>query len=234
MRVIIPNVKYVLCTIHERINRFVVKTRIGGEDVFVHINNTGRLREYLVKGKQGFCIPINGKKLKYRLFAVYDRGFGALIDTNLQEKSFETIIVNKYVKWLKPCSILRRNIKMGNVVLDYLLKCGNKLVYTELKSAVLRIDEKYASYPDAPTSRGRRQIEKLIEVSKKGDGSLIVFVAGLPFVTRFKPYAEGDPVIPILLRKALENGVLIKSFNAFFDPVIRGIVLDKEDLKIDI
>ncbi len=234
MKTVISNIEYVSCTIIERINRFVVKTRIGNEDVLVHINNTGRLREYLAKGKQGFCRPINGKKLKYRLFAVRDRGYGALIDTFLQEKCFEIIVNNKYIKWLKPCSIIRRNIRIKNAVLDYLLKCNDKPVYTELKSAVLRINNEYASYPDAPTIRGRRQIEKLIEISRKGFKSLIVFVAGLPFVKGFKPFIEGDPVIALLLKKALENGVMIKSFNVFFDPYTRSIVLDKEDLKINI
>jgi len=124
--------------------------------------------------------------------------------------------------------------KIENVVLDYLLKCRDKTIYTELKSAVLRINNEYASYPDAPTIRGRRQIEKLIEISRKGFMSLIVFVAGLPFMKGFKPFIEGDPVVALLLEKALENGVMIKSFNVFFDPYTRSIVLDKEDLKINI
>ena len=232
MKTIISNIEYVPCTIIERINRFVVKTRIGSRDILVHINNTGRLKEYLVKGKQGFCKPIDGKKLKYRLFAVNDKGYGALIDTFLQEKSSEIIVNRKIISWLKPCFIVRRNIRWGNTVLDYFLKCNDKDTYAELKSAVLRINNFYASYPDAPTIRGRKQIEKLIEISRKGLTALLVFIAGLPFVKAFKPYRKGDPVIASLLKKALENRVIIKSFNIFFDIQSRSILLDNEDLEI--
>ena len=39
MKTIISNIEYVPCTIIERINRFVVKTRIGNEDVLKSKNS---------------------------------------------------------------------------------------------------------------------------------------------------------------------------------------------------
>ena len=44
------------CVIIERMNRFVVKVLIEGRMYRAYINNTGRLLDYLVKGRKGFCI----------------------------------------------------------------------------------------------------------------------------------------------------------------------------------
>lgn len=44
------------CSILKRINRFVIKILIDGKTKEAYINNTGRLYEFLVKGRIGFCI----------------------------------------------------------------------------------------------------------------------------------------------------------------------------------
>ena len=78
------------CRILERLNRFVVKVEIEGQTYKAHINNTGRLSEFMIKGRKAFCFP--GKNLimtDVKLFAVGERDLGALIDTQLQMKAFE-------------------------------------------------------------------------------------------------------------------------------------------------
>jgi len=78
------------CIIIERLNRFVVKIEINGTYHPAHINNTGRLSELLVKGRQAFCFRTHrGGKTDFRLFAIEESGFGALIDTQLQMKAFK-------------------------------------------------------------------------------------------------------------------------------------------------
>jgi len=41
------------CRIVSRLNRFVVEIKVDGVKRRAHINNTGRLKELLVKGKRG-------------------------------------------------------------------------------------------------------------------------------------------------------------------------------------
>ena len=43
------------CKIIRRINRFVVEVIVDNRRNFAHINNTGRLQEYLIKGKKDFA-----------------------------------------------------------------------------------------------------------------------------------------------------------------------------------
>ncbi|ADI32491.1 DNA/RNA nuclease SfsA [Staphylothermus hellenicus] len=229
---IFNNLDHTLCRILRRINRFVVEVIINNRIEKAHINNTGRLEEFLVNGRIGYCLRIRGKKLKYRLFAIKDKNYAALIDTNLQEKSFIKLLSDNNVPWLKNCVLASRNIRLNSSIIDFLVKCDNQYIYTELKSAVLRYKQIYAAYPDCPTIRGRRQIRELIKHVEGGGRSLIVFIAALPHVKGFKPYKHGDPVIAELLREAEEKGVLIKAINIYYDPIKRSIVLANPDLPV--
>ena len=66
------------CFIVNRENGFVVRVEANGKEVRAYINNTGRLLEYLVRGRRGFCLPSKGKKTRYRLFAIEEMGKGGV------------------------------------------------------------------------------------------------------------------------------------------------------------
>ncbi|HDM66956.1 MAG TPA: DNA/RNA nuclease SfsA, partial [Thermoplasmatales archaeon] len=146
------------CTIVERINRFTVLIKHDNKYHTAWINNTGRLEEYIRKGIEGFCIPNKGKN-KYRLFAVKpnldNNGYAAVIDTLLQMKSFERCIEEKLLPYFQECWIEKRNPQLYNSYVDYLLRCNNKNIYVEIKSAALQ-KENHAMYPDCPSTRGQR------------------------------------------------------------------------------
>lgn len=220
------------CRIRRRLNRFVVEVLIDNRISKAHITNTGRLYDVLVEDRIGYCFRINGKKLKYRLFAVRDNDGASLIDTRLQENSFIYFVENNYVSWLSNCSLYKHNVWLDSSIIDYLFKCNDREVYVEVKSAVLRIDHEYAGYPDCPTLRGRRQIEELIKLVNNGGSAMIVFIAGLPGVKGFKPYDRGDPVVAELIREAYRVGVLLKSLNIYYDPLNNSIVLRDPELPV--
>lgn len=196
----------------ERVNRFVVKIKIGNKVFNASLNNTGRLLDYLQKDKE--CLVIKRKALKtnYRLVAVKDRNSWALIDTDLQMKAFEVALNKNLVGFLKGAKIIKRNPRYKNSVFDYLIKHKNKEIFVELKSAVLRKGE-FAMYPDCPTERGRRHIKEITELKDRG---MIIFICTLPYIKKFKPYKEGDPEIPKLLEIAKKNNVKIKALKFLF------------------
>lgn len=102
-----------------------------------------------MRGRTGFCIGnTNLRKLRYRLFSVLDCGLEAVVDTQIQLRAFEGAmnLIPRFVG----CRILRRNVRVGESVLDYLLKCPDGDLILEVKSAVLRVGG-YASYPDCPS-----------------------------------------------------------------------------------
>jgi sugar fermentation stimulation protein A len=222
------------CRIIQRLNRFAVEIAVGEKKYQAHINNTGRLTEFLVTDKTAFCYPMPATaKTDFRLFAVEDRGLGALIDTQLQMRCFEAAFRQRYIPWLQDCVFIKRNPRLNTSVMDYEFRCHGETVLCEVKSAVLR-DGSTAMYPDCPTVRGQRHIEELTAYVNKGGRSVIVFIAALPGVDTFKPYRDADPVIYANLKKAESAGVEIHALNMYFDPHEGWIHLHNVSLSVKI
>ena len=219
------------CKILKRVNRFKVKIEFDGRIEYAHINNTGRLREYLIRGKRGFCLRFEKpKKTKYRLFSIEVDGYGALIDTWIQGKAFERSIDLKLIPWLKGYRIIKRNVRLNRSIIDYLLRHGDEEVYLELKSAVQRIDG-YASYPDAPSIRARRQLRDLIRYVEDGGRATIVFMIGLRDVMGFRPSKDVDPETHKLLLGGSQIGLEIKAIGVYYNPSRSSIRLWNPDVK---
>ncbi|HIE15190.1 TPA: DNA/RNA nuclease SfsA [Candidatus Bathyarchaeota archaeon] len=223
------------CSIVRRINRFVVDVHVGDSLRKAHINNTGRLLEFLVEGRRAYCRRLkNPIKTDFRLFAVEDGGFGAIIDPQLQMITFEEAASSGLIPWLRGSEILRRNPRLGGSLLDYLLLRNEREIYVEVKSAVLRGGEYgwYAMYPDCPSARGRMQISEIIRHVEGGGRGLILFIAALPGVRAFRPNFSADPELYMLLKEAFLKGVELKAIGIFFNPRDRYIYLSSPDLKI--
>jgi len=217
------------CKIIRRANRFVVEVEQGGARRRAYINNTGRLREYLVEGRTGYCHPHRRPgRTELRLFAVEDAGAAALIDTQYQMRALEVAVERGLIPWLRGCRVARRNPRLGSSVLDYLLDCPGGQLYVEVKSAALRSGD-YAAYPDCPTLRGRRHIRELIE--NRGRTAL-VFIAAIPGAKAFTPYEQGDPLVAELIAEAAQAGVIVKAIGLYYDPRSGAVVLYSPDLPV--
>ncbi len=197
-----------------------------------HINNTGRLQEFLIRGREAFCFKTSGKgKTGFRLFAVKEKELGALIDTQLQMRAFEKAWEMDLLPWLRKCRFIRRNAKLGSSLIDYLFDCGGDHMYLEVKSAVLREDS-FAMYPDCPSLRGQRHVEDLIDWAREGGRAMVVFMAALPGVRAFKPNRSADARIDELLVRAQRKRIKIKSLGLFYDPTDSQICMFSPNLKV--
>jgi len=222
------------CRILERLNRFVVLVEVQGRQSRAHINNTGGLQEFLIRGREAFCFKTPGKgKTDYRLFAVKEKKTGALIDTQLQMKAFERAWEMDLLLWLRKCRLIRRNAQLGNSLIDYLFDCRGHHLYLEVKSAVLKEGD-FAMYPDCPSLRGQRHVEDLIDWARGEGRAMVVFVAALPGVKAFKPNRSADPRICELLAKAQRRGVKIKALGLFYDTKDSQICMFSPNLKVTI
>lgn len=213
----------------ERINKFVIKVRVGRKTILASLNNTGRLEEFLRKDNLGYLIPIKGNKTNYRLsFIKEDKNSASIIDTALQMRCFEIALEKNLISWLKGAKILKRNIKLGNSLIDYLIQSRNKKYYLEIKSAVMR-ENNFAMYPDCPSLRGQKHIKELIKHSKN---SIILFIAGMKNIKAFKPNKNTDEKIYELLKIAKKRGVIIKAFQIYLNLKAKNIVLKNDNLKV--
>lgn len=220
------------CSVVERLNRFVVEVQLRADCRKAYINNTGRLHQFLVKGREGFCVQ-NDKpgKTDYRLFAIKEGNLAAIIDTQLQMKALERSLEMRLIPWLEGYRVSKRNARLGESVIDYLLECSGKPVYLEVKSAVLR-EGHYAMYPDCSSARGRRHIRELTSHVDGGGRATILFIAALPEVKAFKPCRSADPELCELLVEAHQAGVEIRSIGMFYQPEDSFIYLFHPDLAV--
>jgi len=233
---ILLKLNVVPCTFIERLNRFVALVEVNGETRKALITNTGRLEEFMVRGRRVLCTPKSGGKTDFVLVAFEDlNGKGAIVDTRTQAKAFEKAVELGLVPWLKDCSIKRKEVTVGKSRLDYLFECPDGEIYAEMKSAVLRGGDmgEYAMYPDCPSTRGQKHIRELISLKKAGKRAMIFFIGAMPGVERFKPYEEGDPEIARLLREAVKEGVETHALSIALLPG-GEITLENPELEIEV
>ncbi len=221
------------CTFIRRLNRFVGIVEVNGELKKALITNTGRLKEFMVEGKRAFCIPKQGGKTEFVLIGFLEKNErGAIIDTRTQARAFERAVELGLIRWLKGCRIKKREVRIGNSRLDYLLECKGEEIWAEMKSAILREGD-YAMYPDCPSVRGQKHIKELIRLKANGKRAMIIFIGALPGVRRFKPYIKGDPKIAELLKEAKKKGVEIRGISISLLP--NGeVILENEDLVVEV
>jgi len=60
--------------------------------------------------------------------------------------------------------------------MDYLLTCNGDKVYTELKSAILRLNSVIASYPDTISLRGRKHLKELVRHVTFGGKAMVISI----------------------------------------------------------
>jgi sugar fermentation stimulation protein A len=186
MKILLKIENYEKGIIIERLNRFVVKAKVKNKNILAHLNNTGRLEDFLKRGKIGLFLPINvhctdpvadtsrrygagltqtaWRKLKFRLSMIKEsKNIYSIIDTQLQMKCFEIALEKGYISWLKGAKILKRNFKINHSLIDYLIQHKNKKYLLEIKSAVMKY-KNFAMYPDCPSIRGQKHIKELIDI----------------------------------------------------------------------
>jgi len=234
MQVLLKIENYQKGRVIERLNRFVVGVKLKNKNILVHLNNTGRLKDLIKKGKIALLLPIENRKLKYRLSMVKeDKNIFSIIDTSLQMKCFEVALEKGYISWLKGAKILKRNFKINSSFIDYLILCKNKKYLLEIKSAVMNY-KNFAMYPDCPSIRGQKHLKELIHTSSsKSLLPIILFIAGMKNVFGFSPNKNADPKIYELLKIAKNKGVKIKAIQIYFDEKIKSIILKKDNLRVD-
>lgn len=218
------------CLILERVNRFTVEVLEGGRRARASLNNTGRLEELVRPGRKGYCLPGSGR-LPYRLFAVDEGGGGSVVDTRLQAEAFEEALSRDLLPSLRGYRKRKRNVKVGEAVLDYELVGKGRTLLVELKSAVLRSGD-LASYPDCPTERGRKHLKKLIELSGGGRRAMLFFMTSLRGVRGITPNRLADPELHRLMVEARRRGVLMGGAGILFLPGPSRVVLSDPDLPV--
>lgn len=199
----------------ERPNRFIARVLIDGKEEMVHVKNTGRCREILKKGTKIYLEKSKNpsRKTKYSLISAYKDNMLINIDSQVPNNVvYEAIKMNKVAELLN-IDYLKKEVQYNNSRFDLYYEKGPIKGYIEVKGVTLE-DNGTTMFPDAPTTRGTKHINELIETVKEGYKSYIFFLIQINNVKSFKPNQQTDPNFAEALQSAHKLGVNILCYDS--------------------
>lgn len=195
-----------------RPNRFIAHVEIDGKKETVHVKNTGRCKELLLENAKVYLEESQNpeRKTKYDLVSVYKGDTLVNMDSQAPNKVA--------VEFLKESNLFSKNAKIkpeykiGASRIDIFVEDGERKALIEVKGVTLENDG-IAMFPDAPTERGIKHINELIEAQKEGYECYILFVIQMKGITLFKPNFTTHFEFGKALQKAEKSGVKILAYD---------------------
>ena len=189
-----------------RPNRFIARVLLEGEELTVHVKNTGRCRELLVPGAPVWLVRSDNpsRKTAYDLVAVEKAGRLINMDSQAPNALFaEWARAGHFVPGL---TLLRPETTWGNSRFDFYWEAGARRGFTEVKGCTLEEDG-WTYFPDAPTERGVKHLEELARARAEGFEAAVCFVIQMADVDGFSPNDRTHPAFGEALRRAADQGV---------------------------
>lgn len=209
-------------TFINRPNRFIANVTINGECEVVHVKNTGRCKELLTKDCTVYLAHSQNphRKTAYDLIAAEKQRANLpslLINLDSQapnEAAFEWLTSGRH---FSADAKVRREVKYGNSRFDFYIEDKDEKIFLEVKGVTQEF-EGIAMFPDAPTDRGVKHIEELINCQKDGYKAYILFVIQMKGVHLFTPNSEIHKAFADTLGKAQKEGVTILALDCIVTP----------------
>ena len=191
-----------------RPNRFIAEVEILGEKKICHVKNTGRCRELLLPGVTVILERSSNpaRRTEYDLIAVYKGDVLINIDSQAPNKVFGEWVQKS--DFFKKMTLVKPEYTYSNSRFDYYIEADGKKILAEIKGVTLENDG-VVLFPDAPTERGVKHINELIEAKKSGYESHIFFIIQMKKCKYFTPNKETHKEFADALKSASENGVSI-------------------------
>ena len=215
-------------TFLKRPNRFIAYVEINGAIKTCHVKNTGRCQELLVPG----CTVIlefhpkakeMKRKTEYDLIAVYKGDLLINMDSQAPNQAALEWIREKEAKGLSLENVgiptnIRREVAHGDSRFDLAFELKNEETgkctpaFMEVKGVTL---EKGGNvfFPDAPTIRGVKHLNGLVQAKKDGFETFLLLVIQMKGIRKFYPNDETHKAFGDAFREAFASGVHILAYD---------------------
>ncbi len=199
----------------ERPNRFIAKVLIDDQLETVHVKNTGRCKEILIKDTKIFLQKSSNpnRKTKYSLISAYKDEMLINIDSQVPNEVVYKAITSNKIPELAYLNFLKREQKYKNSRFDIYFEGENRRGFVEVKGVTLEKDG-LAMFPDAPTERGRKHVEELIGAVEEGYEGYVFLLIQMNDIIRFTPNDIMDPKFSAALKRSRDEGVHILCYNS--------------------
>lgn len=203
-----------------RYKRFLADIELkNGDIVTAHCTNSGSMKTCIEEGAPVYLTPVNGpkRKTKFTWEMIFINGDWVGINTLVPNVlAFEDIRDGKIEK-LKGYTKVKREVTFGDSRFDIFAENGHEKCFVEVKNVTMK-EGKFALFPDAVTTRGKKHLETLIQVKKQGIRAAMLYVVQRMDVEKFGPAKEIDPDYAATLKKAYKAGVEVLPVQAKVTP----------------
>ena len=216
----------------KRYKRFFVDVNIKKEIVTAHCPNTGSMKGLLDKDNEVYLLKNDNpkRKLKYGLEIIKARKNLVGVNTHLANKIVGHGLQNSLIKELKNNDTVKSEVFFNKETrFDFLIEKINKKSFVEVKNVTLFRQENTAEFPDAVTTRGSKHLLALIDATKKGYKSYLIFLVQIQNMEKFKIAKDIDNEYYQNYQSARKAGVIFLAYRCKIDT--KKIIIDKK-LKI--
>ena len=222
------NKKLISGELVKRYKRFFVDVKINNKIITAHCPNTGSMMGLLSANNKVWLSKSENpeRKLKYTLQIIENKKSMVGVNTHLTNKIVLEALEKNSIKELKNLDNIKSEVKFGkNTRFDFLISKNNKKIFVEVKNVTLSRKKGVAEFPDAVTARGLKHINELINASKRGFETYLLFLIQRNDCNQFKIAQDIDPDYYKLLTEAAKKKLNIICYDCKFSP--KGIKLNK-------
>jgi sugar fermentation stimulation protein A len=200
----------------KRPNRFIAEVLINNKPEIVHVKNTGRCKEILKEGTKVYLQKSNNpnRKTKYSLISAYKEDMLINIDSQIPNYVVYEAIENNIISSLTNTTYLKKEQKYKNSRFDLYFEKESRKGFIEVKGVTLEHDG-LAMFPDAPTERGTKHLNELIDAVENGYEGYLFLLIQINNIYKFTPNYTTDEKFANTLKKAYNAGVKILCYNSF-------------------
>ena len=196
----------------KRYKRFFTDIKLNKEVVIAHCPNTGSMMGLLDQGNEVYITKNDDpkRKLKYTLEIIRVKKKLVGINTHFANKIAFHGLSNDLIKEVANNDNIKPEVFFDKETrFDFLIEKNKEKVFVEVKNVTLFRNEKIAEFPDAITSRGSKHLRALIDATKKGYKTYLLFLVQIEGVESFKIAKDID-------KEYYENYLLAKKAGVIF------------------
>lgn len=212
----------------KRYKRFLTDVELeDGSIVIAHCTNSGSMKSCIEVGAPVYLSRAANprRKTKYTWEMIYLYGGWIGINTMIPNQLAYNAITAGEIEKLAGFTFVKREVKFGDSRFDIYAENDHEKCFVEVKNVTMKVNNR-ALFPDAVTTRGRKHLETLIEVKKKGIRAVMLYIIQRMDVDVFGVAGDIDPLYAKALTKAIKEGVEVIAIQAEASP--EGIKLKKE------
>ena len=213
----------------KRYKRFFADIKVNKEILTAHCPNTGSMMGLLEENNDVWISKSDNpkRKLKYTLEIIKVKNNLVGVNTHLANKIVgEGLKKNLFEEFKKLENVQSEVFYNKETRFDFLVNKNNKKIFIEVKNVTLFRSNKECEFPDSPTSRGTKHLKTLIDASKKGFKTYVLFLVQIQNMKYFKIAKDIDKDYYKNYLIAKKSGVQFLAYKCKIDP--KQIKIDKK------